>query len=250
MSTQLMRSTQRWSLFVNFIIRAGVALLAINAFVWGMRSRSDFVSASALALSIVVGYVGTIRPLLRKPRLALFIDDRVPCSPPVTVNDTPSWFLRVGVVNCGLTPARDCVGRLLEVRTAESERLPKFDPLTLYWARQDNDHTGFSPVVIQGGGDFEYLDVAQVKKGTTPVELRVVIAPPMTLSNWPSDYPSPGINPVLKAGTYCVLISVHAADAYVNPSWFEITCDAPVPGSCDEPPPCRIRQAEPDFAGG
>ena len=225
-----------------------VGLLAINVLVWSMRTGGDFVAASGLALSVLVAHVATIRPLLRKPRLDLFVGD-VPCSPPDAENDTASWFIRLGIVNYGLTPARDCVGRLLSVWTAEGEQLIKFDPLTLFWARQDNNHTGFSAVVIQGGGDFEYLDLAQVKKAdTTPVELRVVIPPPMTLTKWPPDYPSSGQDPVLKGGTYYLLIGVHAADASITPTWFEITCDAVVPDSCDEKAPCQIRQREPGFA--
>jgi len=249
MPKELALRTQRWSRFVS-LVSVIAALLAINAVVWGMRAIGDLVAAFSLGSSIVIGFVATIRPFLLKPRLDLFVPDPQ-CSKPSEEKDTASWFVRLGIVNYGLTPAKDCVGRLLSVWTAEGEQLTKFDPLTLFWARQDKESTGFNPVVIQGGGDFEYLDIAQVKRAdTTPLALRVVVPRPMTLTKWPPDYPSPGVDPVLKAGTYYLLISVHAADAYIKPSWFEITCDAVVPDSCDEKAPCRIRKAAPRLALG
>jgi len=248
MPKEARQKTDRWSRFVSIIRRVVVPLVVIGAVACSACTGGGPIAGIALAVSIAVAYVASIEPLLKKPRLALFKVD-VRCSPPDALDDMASWFLRVGIVNYGLTPATDCVGRLLEVRTAEGEQLMKFDPLTLFWARQDKNGGGFSPVVIQGGGDFEYLDIAQVKKSNTaPVELRVVIPPAMTLTKCPDDHPSPGTGPVLKGGTYYLLIGVHADDAYVKPSWFEISCDVVVPDSCDEKTPCQIRQREPGFA--
>jgi hypothetical protein len=246
MPKEFERLTHRWFLLVSVVSIVVIPLLVVGVVVWSVLTHQDLIAAIGLALSVVVAYVATIRPFLEKPRLTLFRDS-VRCSPPTLQNDTASWFVRLGIVNYGLRPAKDCVGRVFEVWTAQGEQLMKFDPLTLFWARQDNNHTGFSPVAIQGGGDFEYLDIAQVKmKDTTPLELRVVIPPPMTLTKWPDNYPSPGIDPVLKGGTYYLRIGVHAADAVIKPSWFEITCSEAVP-ACDEQPPCQIQKKAPQF---
>lgn len=140
MPKELAQKAHRWSCCV-FAINIVVALVAIGAVASSIVARRDLTPALGLALSIVVAHVATISPFLRKPRLALFVDD-APCSPPIEQGDTPSWFLRVGIVNYGLRPARDCVGRLLGVWTAQGQQLMKFDPLTLFWARQDRDHTG------------------------------------------------------------------------------------------------------------
>ena len=247
MPKKLERRVRGWSLLVSGVSIV-IFLLVIGIVGWSVCTRQDLIAAIGLSLSVVVAYVATIKPFLEKPRLCLFIDD-VRCSPPTIQNDTASWFIRLGIVNYGLTPAKDCVGRVFEVWTAQGEQLMKFDPLTIFWVRQDKDHTGFSPVIIQGSGDFEYLDIAQVKKqDTLPLELRVVIPPPMTLTKRPDDYPSPGDKPFLKGGIYYLKIGIHAADANIKPSWFEITCPGVVPDSCCEKPPCQIQKKTPRFA--
>ncbi len=224
-----------------------VPLLVIGIVVWGVGTGQDPVAVFSLAVATLVAYLASIRPFLERPRLVLYID-KVRCSPPVIQSDIPSWFIRLKIGNYGMTPAKDCVGRLFGVWPDRGKRLKKFDPLTLFWARQDKC-TGFSPVIIQGGDDFEYLDIAQVKnKGTAPLELRVVIPSPMTLTNWPEDCPSPGTDPVLQKGTYYLLIGVQAANARIKPSWFELACTGMVPDSCDEQPPCQIQEKKPRFA--
>jgi len=236
-----------WSLLVSGVSIVVVPMLVIGVVVWSVCTRQDLMAAISLSLSVAVAYVATIKPFLEKPRLRLFIDD-VRCSPPIEPDDTASWFIRLGIVNYGLTPAKDCVGRVFEVWTAQGERLMKFDPLTLFWTRQDNKNTGFSPIILQGG-DFEYLDIAQVKKkDTTPLELRVVIPPPMTLTRRPDNHPSPGIEAVLKGGTYYLLIGVQSADASIRRCWFEIACPELVPGFGCEEPPCQIQKKTPRFA--
>ncbi len=248
MPRRLKRKIRCWNCFVAIIGYVGVPFLVIGVVVVSIYTRQDLIAALGLALSIAVAYFAAIRPLLRKPCLDLFID-KVRCSRPTEQNDTASWFIRLGVVNYGLTPAKDCVGRVIEVWTEQGEQLMKFDPLTLFWARQDKDHTGFNPVTIQGSGDFEYLDVAQVKKkNSPPIELRVAIPQPMTLTRGDDDSPSPGPDPVLKGGTYYLLIGVHAVDASIRCSWFEITCTETVPASCGDIQPCSIRQKTPQFA--
>ncbi len=242
MPTEPRRKTQMWWYFVSLVRFVVLPLVLIALVACIVYARVDRTAGVALLVSIALGYIATVERLLRKPYLASFLPDPQ-CSKPSDENDAASWFIRVGVVNYGLTPAKECVGRLLEVRSADGQHLAKFDPLTLFWARQDRENTGFSPAVIQGGGDFEYLDIAQVKRAdTTPLALRVVVPRRMSLTQWPADYPSPGHDPVLKPGTYNLLIGVHAADAYVRPCWFEITCDADVPDSCGDKVPCRIRK--------
>lgn len=247
MSRELERWIRGWPLFVWGVSIVVVPLFVIGVVVWSVCTRQDSIAAIGLSLSVVVAHVATIRPFLEKPRLRLFIDD-VRCYPATMQNDTASWFIRLGIANYGLRPARDCVGRVFEVWTAQGERLMKFDPLTLFWARQDNEHTRFSPVTIQGGGDFEYLDVAQVKRGATPLKLRVVMPPPMTLTRWPDNDPSPGIEAVLRSGTYYLLIGIQAADASIRRLWFEIVCSEAVPDSCCDNVPCQIQKKTPRFA--
>lgn len=227
-----------------FVASADVLILLVIVAI-GIGAQ-DTAAITGLVLSIATAYITTIRPLLRKPRLNLFIDE-VRCSIPTLQGDTASWFIRLGVMNYGLTTAKGCVGRIIGIWTEQGEQIKKFDPLTLFWTRQDGRHTGFSPVDIQGYGDIEYLDIAQVKKhDLTPMGLRVVLRPPMTLSKGEANSPSPGVEPALRAGSYFIRIAIYAENANVDPSWFEIACSEKVE-ECGEPSPCIIKVKKPRF---
>lgn len=239
------RGARTWLFFVTAVdVLIALAIVAFG--IGGIIGTQDKAAIIGLVLSIAVAHITTVRPFLRKPRLKLFIDE-ARCSAPTVQGDTPSWFVRLGVMNYGLTMAKGCVGRIIGVWTDRGERIKKFDPLTLYWSRQDSSHTGFNPVDIQGHGDIEYLDIAQIKKhDLTPLSLRVALRPPMTLSKGDDSSPSPGVNPALRPGTYYIQIAVYAEETSVSPSWFEIACSEKVV-ECGEPAPYHFKISAPPF---
>jgi len=243
MLKKLEKQSRRWSVFVTFI---DFVIIVLIVGLGGVFIIHDTVGTVSLILSIAIAHITTIRPLLRKPRLKMFIDE-IRCSAPTLEGDTASWFIRFGIMNFGLTAAKACVGRIISVWTESGEQLEKFDPLTLFWARQDNTHTGFSPVDIQGYGDVEYLDIAQIKKrDSVPLEWRVVLKPPMSLTKGDTDSASPGSEPVLRAGTYYIQIAIYAEEANIPARWFEITCSEKV-SECGGPIPCDIKEKRPKF---
>lgn len=246
MNKQLQQKVRTWSRLVKGIdITVSIVIVVIG--IGGSFCYDDKLAIVSLVLSIAVAYLTTARPLLRKPRLELFIDD-IRCSAPTLPEDTASWFMRLGIVNYGLTSAADCVGRIVGVWTDQGEQVEKFDPLTLYWSRQDSTHTGFEPIEIQGHGDVQYLDVGQVKQNNlTPLTLRIVLKPPMTLSRGEDDSPSPGTNPSLRAGTYYIQVAIYADEANVHPTWLEISCLENI-SECGGQIPCSIQKRKPSFA--
>lgn len=243
MLKKLEQQSTRWSIFVttiDFVVATTVAIVGIG----GLFVIQDKVAIAGLILSIAIAHITTIRPFLRKPRLKMFIDE-IRCSAPTLYDDTASWFIRFGIMNYGLTVAKSCVGRIVSVWTEQGEQLKKFDPLPLFWARQDNTHTGFNPVNIQGHGDIEYLDIAQIKKrDITPLALRVAFT--LSLTKGDKDSPSPGPEPILRAGTYYIQIAVYAEETNISPRWFEITCFEKI-SECDGPAPCQIKEKRPKF---
>lgn len=181
-----------------------------------------------------------------QPRLQL-TPDEIRCSPPTLDGDHPSWFVRIRVTNYGLRVARGCTGRLLEVWTSSGIRVDKFDPLTLYWARQD-PQTGHKSIEIQGQGDVEFLDVLQVKEDPRPlILLRVHIPEPMTLSRGAEDSPSPGTDPILVSGGYYLRLGVFSENANPKLMWIELACAETSPRDCHDTSPCSYRFARPSF---
>lgn len=142
----------------------------------------------------------------------------------------PSWFIRLQIENKGQTPARKCVGRLLEVQ-AVGKRIESFDSLNFYWTRQSKPED-FEPIDIQGHGDFFFLNVGQVKQKENVLSMLVVIPKGERLvadSNFPDA-------PDLPPGEYFVRIGVYAEGTYIEPTWFKIEWKDD--SSMD--PPCRI----------
>lgn len=178
-------------------------------------------SLTALVLSAIGFYLTVLRPFFRRPRLELSTNTQwsAPTYEEEQTGDKGSWFIRLRIVNNGQTPAKSCVGRLIEVRTAEKKRLEKFDPLSLYWARQ-NEKTGFSPIDIQGYGDFFFLDVAKFtdKEADSIFSLRAVIPSGKRLITESGQPPDVGLNPE----SYFVRIGIYADGAYIKPTWFKI----------------------------
>ena len=144
-----------------------ILIIALVAGVIQVNNVAFVISLTALLLSGFNFYFNVYRPrYLLKPELHWEPNCQIsPPTPDERKNDGAgiSWFLRLKIVNDGLTPAKNCVGRLIEVRDKNNKQLDRFDPFNLYWSRQNNLNQ-FAPVDIQGNGDFFFLDVVQVKE--------------------------------------------------------------------------------------
>jgi hypothetical protein len=152
------------------------------------------------------------KPILESPHLVFKVEPQK--SDEQGSGTESSNFLRLKITNWGPRAAKNCVGRLLEVRDQEEKKITIFDPLSLYWARQ-NAPTSFE-VDIQGYGDTEYLDVVQAHMDQ--LRLRVVIPSGMKLTFDPR-YPEA---PALPKGTYSLRIGIFAEGAHIKPEWFTL----------------------------
>ena len=207
-----------------------------------MRPNQDatyIFSLTALALSVFNVYFSLYRPkYLLKPILSF--ECNVQHSPPTQDEQKSgtksSWFLRLKIVNKGLTPAHKCVGRLIEVRDSNNKRFDRFDPFNLYWGRQ-NDLNQYSPIDIQGNSDFYFLDVAQVTEAdkSNPISLRIVDpGGSLVLDS------NVGEGTKLSPGAYHLLIAVYSKeDTFIEPKWFTISCAADF--STQNPPSIDIK---------
>lgn len=198
-------------------------------------------NASAFAFEVLANLFSS-REMLPKdgPRLKFSTD--IDFSPPtlaeVKIGARRSWFIRLKVENDGQISAKNCSGRLLTVLNGELNHLKQFDSLDLYWTRQDKPEN-YKPLDIRGGGDFTYLDIAQIKEADNALLPRVVIPEGhrlVTPSGWvgrPRD---------LLPGTYYMLIAIYADDASIERTWFRIewTDDYSV-----QPYPCSILVEDP-----
>jgi len=231
---------------MRLVLRLTNALLLVLVVALGIMplvSGWDPLPTFSLALSITVAYLATIRPFLMRPRLRLALD-QIRCSAPTVSGDSPSWFIRLRVTNYGLSTAKDCTGRLLGVSTHNGLRLLKFDPLTLYWARQDH-HTGHKPLQIHPQGDLDFLDIIQVKAGNAPLAIRAVIPEPMTLSRGEDNSPSPGTDAALKPAKYYLQVAVFSENAEPASCWLEVGCIPILPADCTDSTPCSARFGAP-----
>lgn len=241
-------------------IGAFLALLVVVC--WGVSLARDntievkdknslLIGMVGLMISIPTVYATTVRPLLRKPRLESGDDVDPQWSEP-RPDDTGSWFYRLKIENYGLTTAKGCFGRLIDVWTAEREQIRKFDPLNLFWARQSRrkedkgsgrEISTFQPLDIGGFRDFNFLDVAKVKG--QELTLRVEVPPPGRLTRGADDSPSPGKEPILRLpGTYYIRIGVYAEDAHISLKWFEIACSEIEQPLSSEKSPCEITEVK------
>ena len=248
------RRKQRVACFADWAFFLAILVLVIAAFgigvskVWGKVSITlDPIDIITLSFVVALGYITTVRPRLRKPELKLTAEGKPPFSPKTDGSGGGSWSLRLRVMNCGLAPAQNCIGRLIGIYDDKGTQIDKFDPITLYWQRQDGTcDAPFKPIDIQGYGDVALLDVAKVEKGDEiPIKLRVVLN--LDLASYPGDYPSPGNKPDLREGTYWIYVGVHGDDVSVEPLWFEISCLKAEPQQGWESAPCYITQENPPW---
>ncbi len=159
----------RWSLWSVYkatwlialwmiILFLAIAYLFCRTLMQQFVGTSDYIAIIALAVSI-------IPPLLRalgQPIFRVEVES-VPIFSKSQDGDVPSsWFHRFYVINDGLVPAQNCVGKLIEIRDENGNKLTKYDPALIYWTHQ-NPNTGFKPVSIFGRGDYAILDIFQEK---------------------------------------------------------------------------------------
>ena len=189
----------------------------------------------AFILSVAGFYLAVLDPLLRRPRLV--VSAETPAWTPDDEKDRPetlaSQVIRLKITNYGQSPARNCIGRLIEVRTIDGRHVQRFDPFTLYWSRQ-NDQTGFNPVNIQGYGDFYFLDVAQVPSPDGRYDFRVVLEPAAS----PTLDGSQPEGAKLEPGLYFVRIGIYAEGVRIAPIWFKLC------------PPGQLERADPPRTDG
>lgn len=156
-------------------------------------------------------------PLLKKP--ILVIAESNPVLSKSKGRDT--WFHRLKVTNLGLVPAENCVGKLLEVQSANGKHIEKFDPVFLYWPRQGPQ---FTPVAIFAEDDFDYLDVFREGIGEgDPKEdgLRIHTPEGRTLIQGETDAEGKGPNS-LKPGIYFLRIGIFAENGQSKTEWLTL----------------------------
>jgi hypothetical protein len=125
-------------------------------------------SLAAIVISWITLYYSLLRPLLRKPVFKL-----EPNAGTVTFDpkDGQKTYLRLRVTNIGTTAAKNCVGKILEIRDEDKNIIP-YDPLHFFWARQNDEDVGFHPVNIYSG-DAEFLDIARIGHKNQNFKFRV-----------------------------------------------------------------------------
>ncbi len=191
------------------------------------------ISIFSLLISGTSIYMTALRPILKAPKLEIW--EEVQRSEPTKGEKgqgwETSWFIRLKVINKGQLPAKKCVGRLIEVRNEDKSPIKRFDPLHLYWARQDKIDN-FQPLDIQTKGDFLFLDLIQFKEHENEFSMRVVIPSGQRLItelNLPE-------KPDLPVGTYFVRIAVYGENTYIEPTWYKLSVQSE---NTDESP-CHI----------
>ena len=214
----------RWSTGFGVAILTGFAVA-----IWS----DQLLVGIKLVLPIITLWFALIDPYLKRPKLEMVVESRPRCSG----NDDPSWFARIAVANTGLLTAKNCKGKLLGVWNSTGEKIYKFDPLDLFWTRQDGtEQNPFSPIDLHGGGDFNFLDIVQVKEGNSPVGVRVNIPKGMKLEAQPENSDSPGSDPNLNAGEYFFKVAIYSESAsdLDSPQFLKLTCVTKIPDSCEK----------------
>jgi len=148
----------------RFILNLIYFLFIIGLF-YQLKDQSDtdkLIAMISFAISLIVFYSTNIRPWINKPKLQINVPAKAQLSPSGG-KGSDSVFIRLKISNIGVTTAKNCTGRLLQVRDNNNKPIEKFDPLPLYWARQSKEEQ-YKPVDIQGNGDSYFLDVAQIHK--------------------------------------------------------------------------------------
>jgi nucleoside phosphorylase len=203
-------------------------------------------NASAFAFEILANLVIQNRTSKGKQKPQLRWSTDIDFSPPTPADEQAgakrSWFVRLRIENSGQAPATNCLGRLLEVVNEKGESLKQFDSLDLYWRRQDRPNN-YRRLDIHENGDFQYLDIAQVKEAENLFTLRVVIPDGHRLVKPPRHVGRPEDLP---PGAYYVRIAIYADNASIEPAWFKVEWEDDY---SIKPYPCNIEAKEPPLPG-
>lgn len=218
---------KRWRAFDIF------ALIIITIFfIFHFEFTLELIAILLSLLTLLFAYINSHAT---RSKLEVFEENPPRYSESPVDGDTPSWFVRLAVANVGLSVVKNCKGKLLGVWDQSGKRVTKFDALDLFWTRQDgkSHYTRYLPVGLHGGGDFNFLDIAQIKnrgEGKEPIWLRVYIPPQMNLEKGTPDSVSPGVEPVLTAGLYFLQIAIYGDGSgdVVSPQWYKLYCK-PIP---------------------
>jgi len=123
---------------------------------------------SFLAIVTLI-YVEVFLPWWRRPRFEVIFENEEPwCR-----RSVGSSWIRLEIKNVGKSVAKECVGKLMEVRSSDQEREPKFEPTALHWVSKPMDVVPrlmppsefFDEVSDEridiNSGDSEFLDVVR-----------------------------------------------------------------------------------------
>jgi hypothetical protein len=151
-------------------------------------------------------YFSVIRSVIRRPVLKTEVNSGTII---IEKKEGLKTYLRLKITNSGQMVAKNCVGRLLEIRDHLGNPV-QYDPLYFFWARQDDVNVDFSPVQIYAG-DSEYLDTVRIGHKEKTLKLR--------LSTKRQFVPQGVYFPL---DDYYLLIGVYADDAVPYREWYQV----------------------------
>jgi len=187
-----------------------ITLVSIPLLVGAIEDIYAYLAGLAGVIASWIGlYSSVIRPVLRKPEVRLEPMTSTVLFEPEEGSRT---YLRMKVTNIGLTAAKNCVGRIVELRDEDNKQIP-YDPLYFFWARQ-NDDVGYRPVTIYTG-DSEFLDIARVSQRDMDFKLRV-----STLGQ-----PLPAGTLYMPIKQYFLKIAIYADDMSPFQAWYQVIVD-------------------------
>ena len=133
---------------------SGVVPVAVE---WGPVGTWAGAGATVLVVIVTVLVAVGYFDAFRRPRIHITFEPAQPwCRYGTTEHDGKALWVRIGVENRGVAPARGCVGRLIAV-TTDSELRHDVDPVQLRWAGLPRARA-FDPMDLRRD-QREYLNV-------------------------------------------------------------------------------------------
>ncbi len=137
---------------------------AVNWDMWGALG-----SILASFVAFFIAFLPSIQERLNAPKLKLVFENGEPYCRIVhekhadgaSNSDINAYYMRIKVINTGKTTARDCKGKIVEIKKMNGEELQPFDPTTLRWSWQQ---TG---TIQLTRGEYDYLNVIKVYENKT-----------------------------------------------------------------------------------
>lgn len=162
-----MRRIDVWlPIIVSLVLIAVVSVPIINGSVDKMAEYGAGVAA--LVTSWIGLYFSVIRSAMRRPVLKAESNSGTIV---IEKKEGRKTYLRLKVSNTGQTVARNCVGRLLEIRDHLGKPI-QYDPFYFFWARQDDVNVDFTPSQIYAG-DADFMDIVRIRHKDRTVKLRI-----------------------------------------------------------------------------